>query len=213
MAMDWANLLTAGGKGAAGGLGNLFGGGRKNPSDVANQHLDNMPPFIMELMKKFGMQGDEARGPLQEQYQKMMSDPSSILSGLGKGYQESPGYQFNKNQALEAGNNAMAAGGMIGSPAHAQNAQDTASGFASRDYNDYMGNAMKVYGQGLEGMGKVDERGYEATKDFSKMIQEYFSGKANNAYEGQASKNASKNDMMKMLFDLFGKGAMAAGGI
>jgi|ERR1700761_461496 len=211
MAMDWGNLLTAGGKGAVGGIGKLFGGNNKNPSDIAGQHLDNMPPFIMNLMRQYAEQGDKARGPLQEQYQQLMRDPSSILSNLGKGYTESPGYQFKKNQALDAGSNVAAAGGMLGSPQHQLNAMDTANGLASQDYNDYLQNVMGLYDKGLSGMGSVDQRGYDATKDFSRMIEEYFTGKANNAYEGQASKNASKNDMMKMLFDLFGKGATAAG--
>lgn len=210
--MDWSNFLSAGGKGAASGIGNLFRGG-KNPSDVAGQHLDNMPPFIMELMRKFAEQGDKARGPLQQQHEQLMNDPSSILSKLGKGYTESPGFQFKKNQALESGSNAAAAGGMLGSPQHQQNSMETANNLAGSDYNDYMKNAMGLYEKGLSGMGNTEQRGYDATENFSKMIQDYFSGKANNAYEGQATKNAGKSDMMKMLFDLFGKGAAAAGGI
>ncbi len=102
MAMDWANFLSAGGKGAASGISNLFSGGnRKNPADVAGKHLDNMPPFIMELMRKFAEQGDKARGPLHDQYSKLMEDPASVLSGIGKGYTESPGFQFNKSRGWD----------------------------------------------------------------------------------------------------------------
>ncbi len=94
---------------------------------------------------------------------------------------------------------------MLGSPQHQQTAMDTASGLASRDYNDYMKNAMGMYEKGLSGMGDVEKRGFDTTNDFSKMIQDYFKSKSGLEYEGQASKNQGQGDMMKTLMSLFGQ--------
>jgi len=46
------------------------------------------------------------------------NDPDGLYSKLGQGYKESPGYQFKLKQAMMAGDNAAAAGGMAGTPQH-----------------------------------------------------------------------------------------------
>lgn len=202
MAFDIGNFLSAGTLGAGKGLKNLLGGNAKNPADVASQNLSNLPPFLQMLFQNIGNRGEQSAGTLMDQYNKLINDPSSILSSLGKNYQQSPGYQFNKDQALSAASNAAAAGGMLGSPAHQQNAMDVATNLASKDYNDYLKNALGLFGTGLGGLEGFNQKGFQATEDFAKMIQDYFNSNAQLAYEGQAAKNQKNSDLLNKLFGI-----------
>jgi len=45
-----------------------------------------------------------------------LANPNSMYNKFSEGVQRSPGYQFKLKQALQAGQNPSAAGGMLGTP-------------------------------------------------------------------------------------------------
>ena len=92
-----------------------------------------------------------------EPYGQMWQDTSGVMSKLGEGYKESPGYEFTLSQALQAGKQSAAAGGMSGSPMAQQEAQETGAGIASKDYYSYLNNAMKMYMGGVQGYGQLGQ--------------------------------------------------------
>ena len=157
-----------GGLGA--GLGQLFGGSGGNPFDAASEYYNKIPGAINPYFKPYQEAGQNALSTLTGQYGNLINDPNGLMSRIGAGYQKSPGYDWQLNQGLQAGNNAAAAGGMLGSPQHQQNNQATAQGLANQDYYNYMNKALGLYGTGLSGLQGINQMGFNANA----ILYKYF---------------------------------------
>jgi len=111
------------------GLASLFGGG-SDPSKEANKYLSQIPGMLPQYFEPY-MSGGRYAVPqlqnqlgqltgnlpgLQQQLSELTSNPGALYGRLGAGYQQSPAYEFEKQQALQGANQAAAAGGMAGSP-------------------------------------------------------------------------------------------------
>ncbi len=153
--MDWDKFAKY--SGVAGGLGDIFGGifGPKNQgrkiADAANQYYDQIPGELGKYYDPYINEGRGAYDEMSKRYQGLMDDPSKVLGDIGSKYQESPGYKWALQQALQAGGNAAAAGGMAGTPMHQQESMETAQGMASKDFENYLNHALGLYGAGLSG--------------------------------------------------------------
>jgi len=158
----WAGI----GAGLGGILGGLFGGRGPSPEQAAS------PYFQQALQQMYGIQrqlpgyfqpymqaGQWAMPRLEQQYAGLVQDPSAVMGKIGAGFRESPGYQFQLQQALQAANRAAAAGGMAGSPAEQQAMAGTARGLAAQDYQNYLARALGLYQTGLTGMGRLGQMG------------------------------------------------------
>lgn len=194
----------------------LFGGGEKykNPADKAKPYLDQVPgqvgqyysPYINAGGQALGRNQNEynsllgGRGDLQNILMQLLKNPGDFYNQIGKGYQESPGYQFRRDQGLNAINNAAAAGGLAGSQQHQQQAGQLAGNLAEEDYQRYLQQVLGLFGQGLEGTGNLYERGlrgneelnrlgYGASGDLAKTIYDNLQSQANLAYAGQENQN------------------------
>lgn len=172
------------------GIGGLFGG-NKNPADAANKYIDQIPGATNPYFEPYFNKGKEALGKTFDEFGNLIDDPAAKLNSIGQNYQQSPGFQFALQQALKGSGNAAAAGGMAGSPEHEQTNMGIASGLASQDYNNWMQNALGLYGKGLEGEQGISKMGQEAGKSQADMIAQALAQKGAYSYEGQASKNAS----------------------
>ena len=172
------------------GVAGLFGSG-SNPADKANQYINQIPGQTNQYFDPYNKAGQSQIPGLQEQYGKGMNDPGGLLNSIGANYKQSPGFQFALEQALKGGNNAAAAGGMAGSPAHEQENMGIASGLASKDYNDWLQQATGLYGNALTGSQGMANQGQQAGQSQADMIAQALAQQGNYAYEGQASKNAS----------------------
>jgi hypothetical protein len=134
------------------------GGGGGNYSGLTGEIRDIMQPYYQRYIDA----GGRALPQLEGQYGRLL-DPSAFLKSIGAGYQQSPGYQFNVNEATRASNQAAAAGGMLGTPAQQQALAQRISDISSKDYGDYMQRAMGAYGMGLQGLGGLNQMGYDAS--------------------------------------------------
>ena len=172
-------------------LSSLFGGG-KNPADAANQYLSQIPGQLQPYFQPYIAQGQQVNQQLVDQYNQMTQNPGQFYSSLGQNYKQSPGYQFKLQQALNAGTNAAAAGGMAGSPAHQQFAEQTANDIASQDYNDYIKNLLAIFGQGQAGQQGLQEQGYKAATGYGENIGSLLGQQGQYAFAGQAGKNANQ---------------------
>lgn len=105
-------------------LSQIFGGNAHNPADAAMPYMQ-------------GMRNDYTS-----------PDAYNQISGQ---YQQSPGYQFKLQQALEAMNHAQASGGMLGSNQHQQESGMLANNIANQDFQDYFKNRMGL-GQDMAGI-------------------------------------------------------------
>lgn len=139
-------------------------------SSSANNYLKKIPGVVKPYYDPYIESGNQAIPILEEQYGKLVSNPGDIYSSLGSGFQTSPGYNFALEQALNASNNAAAAGGMAGSPMHEQQNMTVATGLADQDYYNYMNDVLGLYNTGLSGEQKLYNTGYQASDTLAKIL-------------------------------------------
>jgi hypothetical protein len=134
-----------------------------NPFKDGAEYYDKLPGMFEKeyrpwIDKGFGAadyyndMGKQAGGDLKTQLNNLTNDPTGMMKKWGDTYNQSPGYQWQYDQAMQGANRAAAAGGMAGSPMHQQAAQTAATGLANQDYWNYMGNVRNLYGEGLNGL-------------------------------------------------------------
>lgn len=212
--MEWVALMNAlpaimqGIQGMSGMMG-----GSNNPATGAQGILSQIPGQAGGYLKPYMDTAGKMNPMLTGIYEQMMQDPSGFMNTLGKGYTESPGYQYSKDEALRAAGNAEAAGGMAGSSQHQQRAQEVASGLASKDFNDYMQRTLGMLGMGLQGGENVMGRGFGASGTMANMIADMLGSQASYNYAGTAGQNQANQQNMQNIFQgagnampwLFGK--------
>ncbi len=179
---------------SGGGLGSLFGGGdREDPMEDASRYLgEGYDPYINA--------GHDIDPRLHDEFMGLLNDPSGKLNNIGKGFHESPGFQFQLNQGLNAANNSASAGGLLGSAANQQSSQEVGQGLANEDYYKYLNNAMGLYSKGLGGAEGISKRGFDASTGKADRLSAM-------GFANAANKNASNSDFWS---NLIGTGAKAA---
>lgn len=201
--------LGAGAGGLIGaGLGGLFADWN-NPADAASPYFDQIPGQLEKYFNPYIQAGNRALPGLEQQYGKLITDPSGRLNEIGAGYQQSPGFQFAMQQALQGAGHASAAGGMAGSPMAQQQSMQLASDIASQDYNNYMRNALGLYGQGLQGQHGLYNTGAESGMRMGENLASVLAQRARLAYEGQNAENQRSGG----IWGSIGSGLGTAGGL
>jgi hypothetical protein len=170
---------------------NFFGGG-KNPAEGAQGYIGQIPAYMQQYYAPYMNSGQAALPQLSGIYQNMIQRPGGLENDIGAGYKQSPGFDFALKQALNAATHASAAGGMAGSPAHQQESMDIASGLASRDYNQWLQNAMGLYNQGVEGFGQFPKYGLAASSSMADQIAQALAQQANMQMYGDVYKKQQK---------------------
>ncbi|WP_438967010.1 hypothetical protein [Flavobacterium sp.] len=148
-------------QGIGGLLGQLFAGGG-DPYSAYKSDISQIPNIIQQYYNPYIGAGTQALGTLQDQISKLLQNPSDILKQFGAGYQESPGYQFEVDEATKAANRAAAAGGMLGTPSEQASLANRIHQLANQDYSQYLGNIMNLYGRGFGGLQDIEHQGYGA---------------------------------------------------
>jgi hypothetical protein len=185
--------LGMGAGGLFSGLAGLFGGKGKNPSDIANQSISQIPNSTAPYYAPWLGAGMQSSNQLQDQYGQLTGDPGGKFNQIGNSFHESPGFKFALQQALQGAGHAAAAGGMAGSPQHEQQNMGLATDLANQDYYNYMTGATGLYGQGLQGLQGMSQQGQQAGSSMADQIAQSLSQKGQYDYEGQAGKNAAKS--------------------
>lgn len=184
--------------GGGGFLGNLLGGGNDAAGD-ANQYYKQIPDILKQYLGPYADRGNQVFPGLQNQYNQLMNDPGALMNKFGQGYHQSPGYQFQVNQATGAANNAASAGGMLGSPQHQQNTANMVNNLANQDYNQYLGNALNMYGRGLSGEQGIYNTGAQVSGNLGENLANSLMNQGNLAYSNANNKNQSAQQLMGML--------------
>ena len=187
----------------------MFGlGSGTSPQDAASPYLDQIRQDLPGYYQPFIDAGQQALPQLQDQYGQLTSDPGGFMNNLGQGYQQSPGMQYAIDQATTAGNRSASAGGMLGTPAAAMAVAEQAQGIGQQDYNNWMNNAMGLYGQGQQGLQNLYGTGFQASTGLGGNLANLGMTEANMAYQGQSAENQAQNNalggIMGGLGSLFG---------
>lgn len=200
MAFDISQLMKAGGlAGGLGGLAGLFGFGKgKNPADVANQTLQQIPGQTQQYYQPYMDAGNQSMSQLM---QMLGQNPTDTYNKLGEGYKQSPGYKFQLEQALASGNSANAAGGMLGSPQHVQQNEELAQNVAAKDYDEYMKNVLGLNSQNMQGLSGLAGLGANAANQYGSGIASNLGQQAQYGYAGQAGQNQQNQQNWSNVFN------------
>lgn len=183
---------------AIGGFGtSMFG---SDPYEEAMKYMDDYYAQLGQHYDPYIQHGMSFYPELQRQYMQMMTSPGSVQQSLGSSYQASPGYQYQMDQAMNAGNMAAAAGGMTGSPAHQKQMMNTAANIANQDYYNYLGNQLGIMNQGIAGAQGMYNTGYGATTNKMNDLGNYYSSMAQMA----AAQAQAENEATSGLFGAVG---------
>lgn len=180
--------IGLGATGLGAGLGGLFGG-NSNPADAANPYLQQIPGAISPYYNPYMNAGNQALPQLQGQYNNLLNNPGGFLNQIGSQYQQSPGFQFALQQALKGSNQAMAAGGMAGSPEAMQQAEQVGTQLGNQDYYNWLQQATGMYGQGLQGEQGLAGMGFGAASGMADQVAQALAQQGAYAYQGQAAQN------------------------
>lgn len=184
--------------------------GTNDPGKGAMKYLNQIPGMAQNAFNPYIQAGNRQLPGLEDQYSQLINDPGARMNQISSGYQQSPGYQFAVQQALQGSGNAAAAGGMAGSPQHEQQNMTLANNLANQDYNQYLQNALGMYGQGLQGSQGLYNTGYNASNSLADMLANVYGSQANLGYAGGANQNAAKSGLWGGLFGLGGQLGSAA---
>ena len=191
--------MGAGAAGIGGGLYNLFGGG-PGISKEANKYLNQIPGAMQPYYQPYMGAGQNALGQLMGQYGQLTGSTGDVYNRLAGGYQQSPGFQSALKQALGAAGNQAAAGGMTGTPQAQLQAADVAGTLSQKDFGDYMGRMMGLYGTGLQGMSGINQMGYDASTGYGNMLGSILGQQGQYAAMEKAMRNQQRGQGIGQLF-------------
>ena len=205
MSFDWGSAFRGG---AQGGIlpGIAAGFLNRDPNKAANKYLDQIPDELKKYLQPYIDAGRGAYGHLNDisgEYEKMYQDPNAIISRIGEGYKESPGFRWKLNQGENAINNASAAGGMTGTGQHQQQAGELANNLASQDFNDFMERALGLRREGLTGRTGIEQdifaKGYGASGDLAASLANLLNQRGGLAYQDAKNSNQQWSDAISSL--------------
>lgn len=149
MVSPYFNPYIQAGQNALGSMQNEYGsllGGR----GALQGQYNNLMGMLPQLQGQYNSLLGGLPG-LQSQYGQMSQNPGDFINQIGKGFQQSPGFQFQVDQATNAANRAAAAGGMLGSPMEQHELANSVNGMANKDYYNWLNQALNQHTQGLAG--------------------------------------------------------------
>lgn len=193
-------------------VGLLMGNDFEDPSKSAMPYLNKIPGEVKPYYQPYMDAGKRSLGDLEGQYGNLTNNPGEFVNKIGEGFQQSPGYQFAREQAEQAAGHAAAAGGMAGSPQHEQQIADLVSKLASSNYRDWLSNALGAYQTGLSGKSHLNDMGYEANNEFGQTLGNNLASKAKLAYAGTANENMNELGEEGFKYGMIGNALKAFAG-
>lgn len=158
-----------GGMGSQTGMGNLFSG----LGDIFSSIMGGQGSAYQDAQKQYQKYIDQAQqyqNPFYyggqmglsnaNQWLNKMKNPTQFINNTMDQYESSPYAQYLQREAMNAGNNAASASGLLGSTPMAQQMQQNAANISSQDMNQWLQNVLGIntqYGagqMGLAGMGQ-----------------------------------------------------------
>lgn len=186
---------------------------RDDPSKDANKYLNQIPGIGKQYYNPFIQQGQQAGNELQGEYGKLLN-PTSFMDSIMKNYKLSPGATYQTEQLGKGIGATAAAGGYAGTPQHETEYGEMAHKIMSGDMQDYLSNALGIYGQGLGGEQNFYNKGYDASSALADLLGGKLSSQSGLAFKADSDRNADRSALMNAIMKAFsqGGGASAGGG-
>lgn len=199
---------AAGAIGIGSGIGGLFS--NNDPTRGVGKYYDQIPGAINPYYNPYFQAGKNTLPGLQNTYGQLTNNPGEFLNNIGANYHQSPGFQFALKQALGGANRAAAAGGMAGSPENEQQNMSIATGLADQDYNNWLGKATGLFGEGLNGQQNLAGMGFQAGNSMAEQIAQALAQRGNLQYASNVGQNQARGSALDNIFG--GAASLAAFG-
>lgn len=184
----------------------------QNPAAAAQPYLQQIPGVGHQYYDPYIQQGQQAGQRLQGEYEKQL-DPTAFMSQLQSGYKPSDAYQF-KSGELQKGMRAMGgAGGYGGTPYHQQQYGEQADKLLSGDMQQYLQNAMDIYGQGIKGEQGLQQQGFGASGSMADLMGGGLLAQGTTAATGQAQQNQNRQQLISGLMKLLSQSGIKLPGL
>lgn len=190
------------------GLADMFN--YDDPAKAANQYNDQIPGVGHKYYDPFISGGQEAGGRLKGEYNKML-DPTAFMDQIMQHYQTSKGAQYALDKGTRGIGATAAAGGIAGTPEHQREYGEMASDINSKDMQQYLQNALGVYGGGIKGEQDFYGKGYDASKEMADLLGGNLASQGTMAYGGAQQKNMNRQALMNALMKALGSAAGSMG--
>ncbi len=185
---------------------------REDPAHDANKYLSQIPGVGQKYYNPFIERGQRAGNQLEGEYGKLLN-PTSFIDEIMKHYSLSKGAEYERDELGRGIGATAAAGGIAGTPEHQKQFGEMASGIMSKDMQQYLQNALGVYGMGLGGENDFFHTGYDASSNLADMIGGNLGSQATLGFQNASQTNASRDAFMNAIMKAFsqGSGAMTGG--
>lgn len=172
------------------GLGGLFGGlfgDSGKPYDKAMDQYQQYGKQAANTQQPYMQAGQGAIGDYQKWLQGQ-SDPSGFINNLMGQYQESPYAQYLQQQAMNAGQNAASASGLMGSTPMMLQMQQNAGNIASQDQNQWLQNVLGINKQYGQGENSLMQGGQNSANSLTNLYNQMGQQMGQGAYGTEAGK-------------------------
>lgn len=185
----------------------------EDPSKAANRYLDQIPGVGKEYYNPFIDDGREAGTLLKGEYAKLLN-PSAFMDEIMKNYSLSKGAEYQRDKLAKGIGATAAAGGFAGTPEHQREYGEMANEIMSRDMQEYLKNALSVYGTGLTGEGNIYNNGFSASTGLVDLLGSNLGSQAGLAFQGVQQRNLNNQAFAQALMKaLSGAAGAYMGGV
>lgn len=178
--------------------------GQSNPANAAAPYYAQMPGMFQQMYGPYTQGGQWAQGQLEGPTSQLLSNPGAFVNSVGANYQSSPGFNWQLQQAMMAGNQSAAAGGMAGSQQNQQQNMGIATQLANQNYYQYLQNAMGAFNTGYAGAQNIYGIGANAAGQQAENTGQAMNSAANNASAGTQWQNNVNATGIGLLGKIFG---------
>ena len=189
------------GSGLGGFLGGMFGDSGK-PYDKAMEQYQKYMQQAQGVQQPYLDAGKQGLGNYQDWLDKQ-KDPTKFMNDLMGNYKESDYAHGLQQQAMNAGNNADSAGGMVGSSALMQQQMQNAGQIASGDMNQWLQNVLGINTQYGEGQKDLKNGGQSSANALTDMYNNMCKQMGEQSYNKEQSK---QNNMWNTIGSGIGMG-------
>lgn len=191
-------------------IGNLLGT-NEDPAKAANKYLSQIPGVGKQYYNPFIDRGARAGNLLEGEYGKLL-DPTAFMDSIMGKYKMSEGAKYQTDQLGRGIGATAAAGGFAGTPEHQKEYGEMADKIMSGDMQQFLQNALGIYGKGLSGEEGFNQQGYDASSALADLLGGTLASQGTMAFQGTQQKNANNQALFSALAKALATGAGAAFG-
>lgn len=185
---------------------------RDDPEKMANKYLGQIPGVAQQYYNPYIQGGQDAGNILKGQYGNMVNDPTGFINNIMSKYQMSPGAKYQSGLLTKGIENDAAAGGYAGTPEAQRQYAQTANDVMSQDMQQYLQNALGVFGGGLSGEQDFYNKGFTASGDIVDALASVLGSQGGLAFNTGTQSNMDRQALLNAITKALSSGAGASSG-